>query len=121
MFNLAINSTIQLYMEFEIRIRREKKMEKTYEGYWFKSHQNSGSLKKYGLYKENKYHQSNVYDDDVTNGSHVDDCVADHENENLLSGCDITMGLQQFLEIGMKYKITVEVKDTTYRLQIENI
>ncbi len=96
-------------------------MENSYEGFWFKSHQNFGSLKQLGLYKENKYHQNNVYDDDVTNESHVDDCVADQENKKLLSGNDITMGLQEFLEIGMKYKITVEVKDTMYRLQIENI
>ncbi len=96
-------------------------MENSYEGFWFKSPQNSGSLNQFGLYKENKYHQNNVYDDDVTDDSHVDDCVADQENEKLLSGSDIAMGLQEFLEIGMKYKITVEVKDTVYRLQIENI
>lgn len=96
-------------------------MENTYEGYWFKSRLASGSLKDCGLYKENKYHPDNVYDDDVTNESHVDDCVADGENRKLLSGCDITMGLQEFLEIGMKYKITIEVKESVYRLQIENI
>ncbi len=96
-------------------------MEKSYEGYWFKSHQVSGSLKQCGLYKENKYHQNNVYDDDVTDESHIDDCVADHENEKLLSGSDITMGVQEFLEIGMKYNITVEVTDNVYRLQVESI
>ena len=96
-------------------------MENSYEGHWFKSHKTSGSLKQCGLYKENKYHPNNIYDDDVTNESHVDDCVADTENEKLLSGSDITMGLQEFLEIGMKYKITVETKESVYRLQIENI
>ncbi len=96
-------------------------MENSYEGFWFKSQNDSGSLEECGLYKENKFHQKNVYDDDVTNESHVDDCVADHENVKLLCGSNITMDLQEFLEIGMKYKITVEVKDTVYRLQIENI
>ncbi len=96
-------------------------MENSYEGYWFKSYQDSGSLKKCGLYKENKYHQNNIYDNDVTDESHVDDCVADHENEKIISGNEISMGIQEFLEIGMKYKITVEVKDTTYCLQIESI
>ncbi len=110
-----------LYLESKVNIRKEKGMEKSYEGYWFKSHQVSGSLKQCGLYKENKYHQNNVYDNDVTDESHIDDCVADHENEKLLSGSDITMGLQEFLEIGMKYNITVEVKDNMYRLQVESI
>ncbi len=96
-------------------------MENTYEGYWFKSHQGSETLKKCGLYKENKYHQNNIYDNDVTNESHVDDCIADRKNEELLSGSKILMDLQEFLEIGMKYKITVEAKKNGYSLQIESI
>ncbi len=96
-------------------------MEDSYEGYWVKSHQDPGTLEQCGLYKENKYHEDNVYDNDVTDESHVDDCVADSENEKLLSGSDITMGLQEYLEIGMKYKITIDVKENMYRLQIENV
>ncbi len=51
-------------------------MGNTYEGYWFRSHRGSDSLKQCGLYKEDKHHPANVYDDDVKDESHVDDRVA---------------------------------------------
>lgn len=96
-------------------------MGNTYEGYWFRSHQGSDSLKQCGLYKEDKHHPSNVYDDDVKDESHVDDRVADKDNEKLLSGSEITMGIQEFLEMGMKYKVNIESKEGKYTLEIETI
>lgn len=96
-------------------------MRNTYEGYWFRSHRGSDSLKQCGLYKEDKHHPSNVYDDDVKDESHVDDRVADKDNEKLLSGSEITMGIQEFLEMGMKYKVNIESKEGKYILEIETI
>ena len=96
-------------------------METIYEGYWYRSHEDSRSLRQCGLYKEKKDHPSHIYDDDVTDASHIDDRVADKENKKILSGNEITMGLQEFLELGMKYKISIEVKDNKYNLQIENV
>jgi len=96
-------------------------METIYEGYWYRSHEDSSSLRQCGLYKARKDHPDHIYDDDVTDASHIDDRVADKENERILSGNEITMGIQEFLEVGMKYKISIEVKDDKYNLQIENI
>lgn len=96
-------------------------MRNTYEGYWFRSHRGSDSLKQCGLYKEDKHHPSNVYDDDVKDESHVDDRVADKDNEKLLSGSEITMSIQEFLEMGMKYKVNIESKEGKYTLEIETI
>ena len=61
-------------------------MGNTYEGYWFRSHRGSNSFRECGLYKEDKHHQGNIYDDDVKDESHVDDRIANKDNEKLLSG-----------------------------------
>ena len=96
-------------------------MGNTYEGYWFRSNRGSKSFRECGLYKENKHHQGNIYDDDVKDESHVDDRIANNDNEKLLSGAEITMGLQEFLEMGMKYKVNIESKEDKYTLEIETI
>ncbi len=96
-------------------------MENTYEGYWFRSHRGSKSFRECGLYKEDKHHQSNTYDDDVKGESHVDDRIANKDNEKLLNGAEITMGIQEFLEMGMKYKISIESKEDKYTLEIEPV
>ena len=95
-------------------------MENTYEGFWYRSHQDPATMWQYGLYKEGKYHPNIVYDDDVEEESHVDDRVAGEGNEKLLSESEITMGIKEFLEVGMKYEITIEVKEDKYLLRIEN-
>jgi len=96
-------------------------MGNTYEGYWFRSHRGSNSFRECGLYKEDKHHQGSTYDDDVKDESHVDDRIANKDNEKLLSGAEITMGLQEFLEMGMKYKVNIESKEDKYTLKIETI
>jgi len=96
-------------------------MENTYEGYWFRSHRGSDSFRECGLYKEDKHHQGDIYDDDIKGESHVDDRIANKENEKLLSGSEITMGIQEFLEMGMKYKVNIETKEDKYTLEIEPI
>ncbi len=97
-------------------------MENTYEGFWYRSHQDSATMWQYGLYKEGKYHPNIVYDDDeVEEESHVDDRVAGEGNEKLLSESEITMVINEFLEVGMKYKINIEVKEDKCLLRIENI
>ena len=73
------------------------------------------------IYKEKSDHPSHIYDDDVTDASHIDDRVADKGNKRVLSGNEITMGIQEFLEVGMKYKITIDIRDDKYNLQIESI
>ncbi|MBZ0107726.1 MAG: hypothetical protein K8F52_03575 [Candidatus Scalindua rubra] len=96
-------------------------METIYEGYWYRSHEDASSLRQCGLYKEKKDHPSHIYDDDVTDASHVDDRVADTENKRLLSGNEITTSIQEFLEVGMKYKISIEARDDKYNIRIESI
>ena len=96
-------------------------METIYEGHWYHSQENSSSLRQCGLYKEKKDHASHTYDDDVTDSSHIDDRVADKENKRVLSGNEITMGIQEFLEVGMKYRISIEIRDDKYNLQIESV
>ena len=96
-------------------------MGNTYEGYWFRSHRGSDSFRECGLYKEDKHHQGDIYDDDIKGESHVDDRIANKENEKLLSGSEITMGIQEFLEMGMKYKVNIETKEDKYTLEIEPI
>ncbi len=96
-------------------------METIYEGHWYHSHENSSSLRQCGLYKDKMEHPSHTYDDDVTDASHIDDRVADKENERVLSGNEITVSIQEFLEVGMKYKISIEARDDSYNLQIKNI
>jgi hypothetical protein len=96
-------------------------METIYEGHWYHSHDNSSSLRQCGLYKEEKDHPSHTYDDDVTDASHIDDRVADKDNKRVLSGNEITTGIQEFLEAGMKYKISIEIRDDKYNLQIESV
>jgi hypothetical protein len=96
-------------------------METIYEGHWYHSQENSSSLRQCGLYKEKKDHPSHTYDDDVTDSSHIDDRVADKENKRVLSGNEITMGIQEFLEVGMKYRISIEIRDDKYSLQIESV
>ena len=100
---------------------KEWKMETIYEGHWYHSRENSSSLRQCGLYKEKKEHPSHTYDDDVTDASHIDDRVADKENKRVLSGNEITMSIQEFLEVGMKYKISIEIRDDKYNLQIESV
>ncbi|HJO47526.1 MAG TPA: hypothetical protein QF625_01160, partial [Candidatus Scalindua sp.] len=63
----------------------------------------------------------NTYDDDVKGESHVDDRIANKDNEKLLNGAEITMGIQEFLEMGLKYKISIESKEDKYSLEIETI
>ena len=70
---------------------------------------------------EDKHHQGNTYDDDVKGESHVDDRIANKDNEKLLNGAEITMGIQEFLEMGLKYKISIESKEDKYSLEIETI
>ena len=96
-------------------------MGNTYEGYWFRSHRGSDSFRECGLYKEDKHHQGDIYDDDIKGESHVDDRIANKDNEKLLSGSEITMGIQEFLEMGMKYKVNIETKEDKYTLEIEPI
>lgn len=96
-------------------------MGNTYEGYWFRSNRGSKSFRECGLYKEDKHHPANVYDDDVKDESHVDDRVANKDNEKLLSGSEITIGIQEFLEMGMKYKVNIDSKEGKYTLEIETI
>lgn len=96
-------------------------METIYKGHWYHSHENASTLRQCGLYKEKKEHPSHTYDDDVTDASHIDDRVADKDNQIVLSGNEITMSIQEFLEVGMRYKISIEVRDDSYNLRIENI
>ncbi len=96
-------------------------MENTYEGHWFRSHRGSNSFRECGLYKEDKHHQGNTYDDDVKGESHVDDRIANKDTEKLLSGGEITIGIQEFLEMGMKYKVNIESEEGKYSLEIETI
>ena len=96
-------------------------METIYEGHWYHSHDNSSSLRQCGLYEEKKDHPSHTYDDDVTDASHIDDRVADKGNKRVLSGNEITASIQEFLEVGMKYKISIETRDDKYNLRIESI
>ena len=96
-------------------------MRNAYEGHWFRSHRGSNSFRECGLYKEDKHHQGNTYDDDVKGESHVDDRIANKDNEKLLNGAEITMGIQEFLEMGMKYKISIESKEDKYTLEIEPV
>ncbi len=96
-------------------------METIYEGHWYRSRENSSSLRQSGLYEEKGDHQSHTYDDDVTDASHIDDRVADKGNKRVLNGNEITTSIQEFLEVGMKYKISIEVRDDEYNLRIENI
>ncbi len=41
-------------------------MKKTYEGYWFRSHQDSASMWHYALYKEDNYYSHDDYDENET-------------------------------------------------------
>ena len=81
----------------------------------------SNSFRECGLYKEDKHHQGNTYDDDVKGESHVDDRIANKDNDKLLSGAKITIGLQEFLEMVMKYKINIESKKDKYTPESETI
>ena len=96
-------------------------MRNAYEGHWFRSHLGSNSFRECWLYKEGKHHQGNTYDDDVKCESHVDDRIANKDNYELMSGAKITMGIQEFLEMVMKYKINIESKKDKYTLEIETI
>ncbi|GAX60816.1 GATA Zn-finger-containing transcription factor [Candidatus Scalindua japonica] len=95
-------------------------METIYEGHWYHSHENSISLRQCGLYKDKMEHPGHTYDDDITDASHIDDRVADKGNERVISGNEITVSIQEFLEVGMKYKISIDVRDDSYNLRIEN-
>ena len=96
-------------------------MGNAYEGYCFRSHRSSRSFRECGLYKDDKHHQGNMYDDDIEDESHVDDRVANKDNEKLLSGGEIAIGIQEFLEMGMKYKVNIESNENKYTLEIETI
>lgn len=101
--------------------RKEKRMKESYEGYWFRSHQVDESKWSKALYKNNEFHKHNAYDDDDEQESTIDDRIANKENKKLLSDGEITEGIQEFLEVGMKYRINVEAKDNKYCLEIEAI
>ncbi|MFQ5962709.1 MAG: hypothetical protein ACE5KZ_00310 [Candidatus Scalinduaceae bacterium] len=95
-------------------------MKKNYEGYWFRSHQDSVSMWHSGLYEEDKYYSHDDYDENEPD-SPTDDLTAVKENKKILSENEITKGILDFLEVGMKYKINVEVKENKYCLEIEAI
>ncbi len=54
-------------------------------------------------------------------GSLADDSVAVRGNEKLLGQSEITKGISDFLEVGMKYRINVEIKENKYCLEIEAV
>lgn len=95
-------------------------MKNSYEGYWYRSPKDSTSEWQCGLYKEDTYYQNNIYND-VGDESHIDDRVATKENKQLLNGSEIIRGIKEFLEIGMKYTITIKKNDTKYHLEIDEI
>jgi hypothetical protein len=65
-------------------------------------------------YKEDKY--SHDYYDENETGRLTDDLVAVRGNEKLLGQSEITKGISDFLEVGMKYRINVEIKENKYCL-----
>ncbi len=95
-------------------------MKKTYEGYWFRSHRDSASMWHCALYKEDNYYSHDDHDENEPD-SPTDDLVAVKENEKLLNQSEIIKDLSDFLEVGMKYKINVEIKENKYCLEIEAI
>ncbi len=95
-------------------------MKKTYEGHWFRSHRDSDSMWHCALYKEDKHYSHDDYDENEPD-SPTDDLVAVRGNEKLLDQSEITKGISDFLEVGMKYRINVEIKENKYCLEIEAI
>ncbi len=65
-------------------------------------------------YKEDKYSHDD-YDENET-GRPTDDLIAVRGNEKLLGQSEITKGISDFVEIGMKYRINVEIKENKYCL-----
>ena len=47
--------------------------------------------------------------------------IANKDNDKLLCSAEITMGIQEFLEMGMKYKANIESEKDKYTLEIETI
>lgn len=95
-------------------------MKKTYEGYWFRSHRDSASKWHYSLYEQDQYYSHDEYDENEPD-SPIDDLVAIKGNKKLLDQSEIIKGLFDFLEVGMKYRINVEIKENRYCLEIEAI
>ena len=95
-------------------------MKKTFDGYWFRSHKDSASNWHGALYKEDKYYSHDDYDENEPDSA-TDDLVAVKDNEKFISENEIINGILEFLEVGMKYKIDVEIKKNKYCLEIETI
>ncbi len=70
-------------------------------------------------YKEDKYSHDD-YDENEPDGP-ADDLVAVRGNEKILGQSEITKGILDFLEVGMKYRINAEIKENKYCLEIEAI
>ncbi len=60
------------------------------------------------LYKEDKYYSHDDYDENETD-SPADDLVAVRGNEKLLGQSEITKGISDFLEVGMKYNLSCAI------------
>ncbi len=74
---------------------------------------------RYALYKEEKYSHDD-YDENETD-SPADDLVAVRGNEKLLGQSEITKGILDFLEVGIKYRINVDIKENKYCHEIEAV
>ncbi len=61
----------------------------------------------YALYKEDK-HSHDDYDENETD-SPADDLVAVRGNEKLLGQSEITKGILDFQEVGMKYNLSCAI------------
>ncbi|MEE9605862.1 MAG: hypothetical protein V3V70_09860 [Candidatus Scalindua sp.] len=72
----------------------------------------------YALYKEDKHYPHDYYDETEPD-SPADGLVAVRGNEKLLGQSEITKGISDFVEVGMKYRINVEIKKNKYCLEIE--
>jgi hypothetical protein len=70
------------------------------------------------LYKEDKHSSHDDYDENEPDGP-TDDLVAVKGNEKILGQSEITKGILDFVEVGMKYKINVEIKENKYCHEIE--
>jgi hypothetical protein len=60
------------------------------------------------LYKEDKYYSHDDYGENEPDGP-ADDLVAVRGNEKLLGQSEITKGILDFLEVGMKYNLSCAI------------
>ncbi len=74
----------------------------------------------YALYKEDKYYSHDDYDENKPD-SPADDLVAVRGNWKLLGQSEITKGILDFVEVGMKYRINAEIKENKYCHEIEAV